>query len=787
MRRYHIRTRPFSGRRQVSVTQKARALTILNLILLISIGLLFAPELARGQNNDQPGDTRRDKTLGGGGLVVDDDGVECPGAPFTTIQAAVTSATAGDTIQVCAGTYKENVTINKSLTLNGANAGIAGNAVRGAESIILTNGNQLNVVTVTAANVIIDGFTVDGDDPLVTGVTLFSGDDTNVQHGIRVSAAFGGQTVRNNIIRRVSIGWRGDSGLAGGSLITANWFDSIGNFDFGYAVNFRNDVYGDVTNNLMTRVWTGIHTSQHNAAGGPASWTVSGNEIHSYASGLDYWNHFGSATPLTFTNNQITAEPAAVANNFGILIVTINDSINPVFTGNTITGTDYGVGITNSSTANTVTFDGTNTVSDAGVAGVLLTNNLNFNPVGTTSLLFPGVATAVNISGMPVTAAAGATGVSVVATNATPAAVTIGISVATTIEGGAAGIAVEGDDASIVGNTFNDTALNGQTNNYIFLSNGALEGLEIDADAVTFDGTTGAVKTLSQNLAAEDKIVHELDAAALGFIRVKTGNIFVTPDSGSIQRGIDAAAPGEILNVASGTYAESVDVNKAVTLFGEPTITGTLTASASGAAIGPGFSPGIIASGDLTLVGGTTLGIELNGPAPGTGYDQLNVTGGVSLGNATLSVTAGFTPGFGNRLTIIDNDGGDPVTGTFNGLAEGSMFILGPATYQVTYTGGTGNDVQLIVTVSPTSSSVPVGGTIRSANGVPVPKARVVLTNAAGVTRSALSNAFGNYRFENVRAGEAYFIGAVCKGFTFSPRFVVVGDELTDLDFTAEP
>jgi hypothetical protein len=758
----------------------------LNLVLLVSIGL-FAPESTRGQNTYQPVDASRDKILGGGTLVVDDDGVECPGAPFTTIQAAVTSAIAGDTIQVCAGTYKENVTINKSLTLNGANAGIAGNAVRGAESIILTNGNQLNVVTVTAANVIIDGFTVDGDDPLVTGVALFSGDDTNVQHGIRVSATFGNQTVRNNLIKRVSIGWRGDAGLASGSLITANWFDSIGNFDFGYAVNFRNDVYGDVTDNLMTRVWTGIHTSQHSAVGAPASWIISGNEIHSYASGLDYWNHFGSATPLTFTNNQITAEPTAVANNFGILIVTINDSINPAFTGNTITGTDYGLGITNSSTTNTITFDGTNTVSNAEVAGVLLTNNLNFNPVGTTSLLFPGVATAVNISGMPVTVAAGAIGVSVVATNVTPAAVTIGISASTTIDGGATGIAIDGGDASIVGNTLNDTALNGQTSSYIFLANGALDGLEIDAVSVTFDGTTGAVKTLPQNLATEDKIEHELDAAALGFIRVKAGNIFVTPDSGSIQRGIDAATAGDILNVASGTYAESVDVNKAVTLFGEPTITGTLTASASGAAIGPGFSPGIIASGDLTMVSGTTLSIELNSTTPGTGYDRLNVTGGVSLGNATLSVTAGFTPGFGNRFTIIDNDGLDPVTGTFNGLAEGATFILGAATYQVTYTGGTGNDVQLIVTASPTSSSVPVGGTIRSASGVPVPNARVVLADAAGVTRSALSNAFGNYRFENVRAGEAYFIGVTRKGFTFSPRFVVVGDELTEVNFTAEP
>ncbi len=59
-----------------------------------------------------------------GGLKVDDDKVQCPDAPYTTIQAAVTAA-AGlpgkQAIRVCPGTYVENVLIgaNNSLEIFG--------------------------------------------------------------------------------------------------------------------------------------------------------------------------------------------------------------------------------------------------------------------------------------------------------------------------------------------------------------------------------------------------------------------------------------------------------------------------------------------------------------------------------------------------------------------------------------------------------------------------------------------------------------------------------------------
>lgn len=52
-------------------------------------------------------------------LFVDDNGAQCPGADFTSIQAAVNSAAPGSTIRVCPGRYEESVSVNKSLRLIG--------------------------------------------------------------------------------------------------------------------------------------------------------------------------------------------------------------------------------------------------------------------------------------------------------------------------------------------------------------------------------------------------------------------------------------------------------------------------------------------------------------------------------------------------------------------------------------------------------------------------------------------------------------------------------------------
>ncbi|MDA1014323.1 MAG: Ig-like domain-containing protein [Planctomycetota bacterium] len=139
---------------------------------------------------------------------------------------------------------------------------------------------------------------------------------------------------------------------------------------------------------------------------------------------------------------------------------------------------------------------------------------------------------------------------------------------------------------------------------------------------------------------------------------------------------------------------------------GTGTVNGTVTVQ-SGGTLAPGVSPGKLNSGSVTFTSTANFDVELNGATVGTQYDQLNVTGSVTLGNATLNATLGFVPSPGVEFIIINNDGGDAVGGTFNGLAQGATITVGGIPLFVSYVGGDGNDVVLTVdNVPPTVTSI---------------------------------------------------------------------------------
>jgi large repetitive protein len=100
-------------------------------------------------------------------LLVDDDKTECPDAGFNKIQDAVDAATPGDTIQVCSGTYDEQVEIAKPLSLvgvlrDGKNAAVVQPSNVVANADFLGTPNAAMILVQDTSGVTIKDITIDG-------------------------------------------------------------------------------------------------------------------------------------------------------------------------------------------------------------------------------------------------------------------------------------------------------------------------------------------------------------------------------------------------------------------------------------------------------------------------------------------------------------------------------------------------------------------------------------------------------------------------------------------------
>lgn len=158
----------------------------------------------------------------------------------------------------------------------------------------------------------------------------------------------------------------------------------------------------------------------------------------------------------------------------------------------------------------------------------------------------------------------------------------------------------------------------------------------------------------------------------------------------------DANIPNSSVTINAGTVGGGQ--------FGFSGFGGTGTVGATNVANGV-ISAGTLESptGILNINNGLTFTAngnylcKISGANAGAdGYDQLNVTGTVTLNNARLvPVPFGvYRPAIGDSLTILRNDGADAVNGTFLNAPENSIFggALNTA-FRITYRGGDGNDI----------------------------------------------------------------------------------------------
>jgi nitrous oxidase accessory protein NosD len=123
----------------------------LSVFLLLSVSFLVPHMAAAAQDRDHKPD-----------LLVDDDKVECPTATFTSIQDAINAADPGSLIRICPGTYREQLSIDKSLSIEGDNGAI----VLPTRMVANTTGSSgapiaAAILVKNAGNVEIEGLIVD--------------------------------------------------------------------------------------------------------------------------------------------------------------------------------------------------------------------------------------------------------------------------------------------------------------------------------------------------------------------------------------------------------------------------------------------------------------------------------------------------------------------------------------------------------------------------------------------------------------------------------------------------
>lgn len=224
------------------------------------------------------------------------------GAEYTRIQDAINAANDGDTINVAAGTYNENVNVNKSVNLVGDGAMV---------TIVQAASTDVHVFDVTVNNVNITGFKVTGatvwpgagiylDSSSINNLT--GNNISNNYYGISLRSSGNNTLINNNATNNVYgiyLDSSSNNNLTGNKALNNNWGILL-----SYSSNNNNLARNNVLNNSM-----GIYL-----------YSSSNNKIYS--------NFFNN------TNNYVFA--GSVYNNYWNITKTpgINIANSPFLAGN---------------------------------------------------------------------------------------------------------------------------------------------------------------------------------------------------------------------------------------------------------------------------------------------------------------------------------------------------------------------------------------------------------------------------------------------------------------------
>jgi len=181
--------------------------------------------------------------------------INVPG-DYSTIQAAINSASSGDTIYFHAGTYNEHLSITKNLTLIGDGASVT--------TINDSSGGTSDVINVNGAVVNINGFTVrngkygiyyqNNASGTITNNTMTGNVYTGIFCEFNSSPTIMNNTITNNgssvTLPGGILNYHNSSPVIAGNTIANNTGDGIMNLDNSNPAIYNNTISGNTTNGI---------------------------------------------------------------------------------------------------------------------------------------------------------------------------------------------------------------------------------------------------------------------------------------------------------------------------------------------------------------------------------------------------------------------------------------------------------------------------------------------------------------------------------------------------------
>lgn len=312
---------------------------------------------------------------------------------------------------------------------------------------------------------------------------------------------------------------------------------------------------------------------------------------------------------------------------------------------------------------------------------------------------------------------------------------------------------------SLVGSQFQDrvgenvTALT--NGNYVVHSPLWNNGVIADAGAATFcNGASGCVGTVSSANSLVGSTVN--DGAGASATPLSNGNYVVRSTSWDNGAITDAGA----VTRCSGTTG----------CTGQITTANSLVGSTAGDFVGGGAFCGL----EGVLCGVTALS---NG-------DYLVKS--AYWDNGALTDAGAVSYAFGSSAIVGMITASNSVRGTTANGGVNQSYSFDSTNNQLVV-GRPSDNIVTVFRPAPTASSVSVSGRVVTSEGRGIARVRVIITDTNGNSRTALTNGFGYYRFEEIEVGQTYIISVRSKQYLFNQQVLTVAEELTDLNLTAFP